>query len=261
MGWNNALQYLHKVAVKSGVTTASDTTADAGLPFRARIGSTVALQVAPFLSAVFAGSLIRVPSGNQIIQAIGRLKLDFPGKIYRYYLETGDRKAKVAFLQIVTNEEGEVTEAMYCTQVSRFVPESEEEQDNFMGTAGVGLGEKRYSFYADQLDGTYTPTQITSIFRGEPAIEYTRESGRADIDWIAPFQGVEVRIDDVTGEHGLSKDIWFVPYVRSLDDQLQETMLITTEFVTSRDGDDAVRNLHVNFVVGIPIEISRINIL
>ena len=49
-----------------------------------------------------------------------------------------------------------------------------------------------------------------------------------------------------------------MPYVRTLPDGGREYLLITTEIVESVDGDANRRGIHVDFVVGIPIEQERI---
>lgn len=262
MGWSQSLGYVKAIALKTGVVKPKEHHEDEGLPFGAKIGGTLTIQSSPFLKAALAGSLIVAPApGTSVIQSISRLKIDFPGAIYRYYLATGDSDAKEAFLQVVKNVAGEVIEAMYCTQVSRFIPETVEDQDNFMATNGRGLGEKVYSLYPDQLvEQGFTEQQIQSFLQGAELIEYFRESGDPETNWVPPFQGEEVRIDDATGEHGLSQDIWFVPYARQLGDQ-REYLLITTEVLKSQDGDDSRRNIHVDFDVALPLDIQRITIL
>jgi hypothetical protein len=58
--------------------------------------------------------------------------------------------------------------------------------------------------------------------------------------------------------HGLRQEMFFMPYVRNLPDGGREYLLITTEIVESVDGDANRRGIHVDFVVGIPIEQERI---
>jgi hypothetical protein len=52
--------------------------------------------------------------------------------------------------------------------------------------------------------------------------------------------------------------MYFMPYVRRLADGSREYLLITTEIVESVDGDANKRGIHVDFVIGIPMEQERI---
>ena len=49
-----------------------------------------------------------------------------------------------------------------------------------------------------------------------------------------------------------------MPYVRRLADGSREYLIITTEIVESVDGDERRRGIHVDFVIGIPMEQERI---
>ena len=254
MGWSNAFDYLKRGAGKQ------ESRADDGLPLHARIGSLVTLQIAPFLRAQGAGSLIIAPEHLQAtIRAIGHLKLNFDGDIYRYYLATGDdERERECFLQVVLDADGKVQEFMYCTRLIRFVPETAEEQDMFTGAAGEGLGQKFYSLYPDQLaDAGCSEATITAALQGEEQVCFIREAGPADAEFYPPFSGGEVRIDDAIGEHGLEQRVWFMPYARDLG-QLREYLLISTELVNSRDGDAGKRAMYVDLVVGIPLEAERV---
>jgi hypothetical protein len=49
-----------------------------------------------------------------------------------------------------------------------------------------------------------------------------------------------------------------MPYARQLGDGSKEYLLITTEIVQSVNGDARKRGIHVDFVVGIPVEQERL---
>jgi hypothetical protein len=259
MGWTNAFEYLKQTGAKHGIGSA-DQRADEDLPLHARIGSLVTLQIAPFLRAQSAGSLIAVPQELQAtIRAIGHLKLDFDGDVYRYYLATGDDDMeRECFLQVVTDRDGKVQEFLYGARLARFIPESAEDQELFTGAAGAGLGQKCYALYREQLaEAGCSEDMIEAALRGGEQVSYLREPGHPDDDFLPPFKGEEVRIDDAIGEHGLEQQVWFMPYARELDG-LREYLLITTQLVKSRDGDAGKRAMYVDLVVGIPLEAERV---
>jgi hypothetical protein len=49
-----------------------------------------------------------------------------------------------------------------------------------------------------------------------------------------------------------------MPYVRELRSGGNEYLLITTEIISSVNGDASKRGIHVDFVIGIPVEQERI---
>ena len=49
-----------------------------------------------------------------------------------------------------------------------------------------------------------------------------------------------------------------MPYVRTLRGGGSEYLLITTEIIHSVNGDSSQRGIHVDFVIGIPVEQQRI---
>jgi hypothetical protein len=49
-----------------------------------------------------------------------------------------------------------------------------------------------------------------------------------------------------------------MPYVRDLAGGGREYLLITTEIIESVDGDTGKRGIHVDFVIGIPLEQERV---
>lgn len=262
MGWTNALEYLKQAGARHGIGSA-DRRADENLPLHARIGSLVTLQIAPFLRAQNAGSLIALPQDLQemqaTIRAIGHLKLDFDGDVYRYYLATGDDDMeRERFLQVVTDHDGTVQECLYGARLARFIPESAEDQALFTGASGAGLGQKCYSLYPEQLaEAGCSEQTIEAALHGAEQVSYLREPGHPDAEFLPPFEGEEVRIDDAIGERGLEQQVWFMPYARELDG-LREYLLITTQLVKSRDGDAGKRAMYVDLVVGIPLEAERV---
>lgn len=256
MGWKDAVDYVRGAASKCGMTEAP---ADQQLPLGARIGSLVSLQQSPLLRASAAGSLIRMPNGGDTrILAISRIKLNLSGKLYRYYLDKGD-EADEKFLQVYVNEQGDVAEILYCTQLARVVPETVEDQEAYTGEAGYGLGDRSYTLWRAQL-GDYGLDQqdLDAAFGAEEGLEYLRDAGNPDADFVAPFEGSETRVDDSAGQSGLQQQMYLMPYVRELDGAGREFLLITTEILRSVNGDAGKRGIHVDFVIGIPVEQERV---
>lgn len=256
MGWKDAVDYVRSAAGKRGMTEAP---ADQQLPLGARIGSLVSLQQSPLLRASSAGSLIRMPNGGDTrILAISRIKLNLSGKLFRYYLDKGDQ-ADEKFLQVYVNEQGEVAEILYCTQLARVIPETVEDQQAYTGEAGYGLGDSSYTLWRAQLgDYGLDEHDLQQAFGSEEGLEYQRDAGSPDAQFVAPFEGTETRIDDAAGQSGLQQEMYLMPYVRELDGAGREFLLITTEILRSVNGDAGQRGIHVDFVIGIPLEQERI---
>ena len=259
MGWKDAFDYMHGVANKHGVTHAEQR-ADDGLPLGARIGAVLKLQMSPFIRANAAGSLIAVPAAaDNTIVAVSQIKLNLAGGLYRYYLAKGDEDGKEAFLQVFRDAHGQVAEIMYCTGLARIIPETAEEQEAYTGEGGAGLGDKSYTLWREQLAGLGLDAgELEQVFGAAEQIDYLREAGAPHQDFVPPFTGVETRIDDAGGLHGLKQEIYFMPYVRELAGGGREYLLITTEIVASVDGDTSKRGIHVDFVIGIPVEQERV---
>lgn len=266
MSWKNAFEYAKDLAGKHGLDAAKrEARSDDSLPLGARIGGLLSLQMSPFIRANANGSLITCPSvADSLIRAIASVKLDLSGKLYRYYLATGDDDAEQErFLQVYTDEKGEVAETLYCTRLTRIIPETPEDQDAFTGAAGGGLGELNYSLWKEQLAGLgFDAATLQTIFSDADSIDYTRDAGDPAAEFVEPFVGMETRVDDALGEHGLEQQIYFMPYVRNLGDggEDREYLLITTEIVASQDGDASRRAIHVDFMIGLPIEKERFKI-
>jgi hypothetical protein len=257
MGWKDAVDYVRGAATKRGL---ADAPADQQLPLGARIGSVVSLQQSPLLRASAAGSLIRMPNGSDTrIQAVSRIKLNLSGKLYRYYLDKGDDADDEKFLQVYVNEQGQVAEILYCSQLARVIPETAEDQEAYTGEAGYGLGDASYTLWRAQL-GDYGLDQqdLELAFGSEEGLEYLRDAGDPDAEFVAPFNGTETRIDDAGGRGGLQQEMYLMPYVRQLDGAGKEFLLITTEILRSVNGDAGKRGIHVDFVIGIPVEQERV---
>ena len=259
MGWKDAFDYMRGVASKHGISPQARRE-DEGLPLGARIGSVVTMQQSPFIRANGSGSLIGMPrEGDTRVLAVSQIKLNMAGGLYRYYLATGDIDAREKFLQVFRNERGEIAELMYCTQLARVIPESAEDQDAYTGVSGNGLGDKSYTLWREQLgDIGLDDNDLDLVFGASDRIDFWRDAGDSEAEFIAPFKGTETRIDDVAGERGLKQELYFMPYVRELRGGGQEYLLITTEIISSVDGDTSRRGIHVDFVIGIPLEQERL---
>ena len=275
MGWKDALHYLKKNAEK-GIADkkggASNVHQDLHLPLGARIGGIIQLQKTPFIHAISNGSFIEMPIDSQnIIKAISQVNINISGKVYRYYLAVGDGGKKEIFLQVYINSEGEVSDVVYCSQLTRIIPETEEDQKVFMGLSGHGLGDKSYCLWRDQLaELGYAEADLRAAFGGNEAIEFWRDAGDLELDFIQPFVGSETRLDDAEGMQGIKQEIYYMPYRRDIkggninDEESKgntEYLFITTEIVQSQNGDTSKREMHVDFMIGIPVELERINIL
>ncbi len=257
MSWKNALNYAKDIADKHGFGGVREQ--DDDLPLGAKIGGFIRLQKSPFIRAISEGSLIDMPTDAQsVIKAISRVKLNMSGCLYRYYLQKGDASEKEIFLQVYVDELGQVSEAIFCTQLTRIIPETDEDQKIFMGLAGYGLGDKRYSLWRFQLEElNYAESDLQVIFGEDETIDYLRDAGDQTQDFMAPFTGSEVRLDDSIGQQGLQQEIYFMPYKREVKGNT-EYLFITTELVKSKNGDASKREIHVDFMIGMPVDLERL---
>lgn len=246
MGWTDAFRYLRATA-RNGSAPQS---AGLGWPLAARIGGVLCLPPPPLLHARRNGSLIVPPAAaDSHILAMSRLRLNLAGSLYRYYLapaRVGDRET---YLLVYCNGGGAVAEAMYCTRLARVVPRTAAEQAAYMGTAGVGLGALTYTLWRAQL-GAYGLDEeaLAPAFGVDEGIEYWRDAGDPEADFVPPFTGCETRLDVAAGGNGSyppAPELHFMPYARALSGGGREYLLIST--AVSGGG------LHVDFVVGVPL--------
>jgi hypothetical protein len=254
MGWSDAYNYLRNMGSADAPRT------DRDLPLGARIGSLVRIQQSPLLRAAGDGSLITPPDADdKRIVAVSQIRLKQSGGLYRYYLETGDHDDKEKFLQVYQNGGGQVAEVMYCTQLARVIPETVEDQEAYMGLAGAGLGDRSYTLWRAQLnDIGLDESDLDLVFGDAEGIDYWRDAGDPQAEFVTPFSGTETRLDDASGRLGLRQEMYFMPYVRQLRSGGHEYLLITTEIINSVNGDASKRGIHVDFVIGIPVEQERI---
>jgi hypothetical protein len=258
MAWKDVVSYVRAVAANKGVTQ-GEHHADDGVPLGARIGSVVQVQMSPVIRAQANGSLIAMPeAADTRILAVSQILLEPHTALYRLYLDKGIEAAKEKFLQVFCGDDGKVAEVLYCTQLARVIPETADDQDAYMGTAGYGLGDAGYTLWREQLADMLDAAALETAFGSADRLEYTRDAGAPDAQFVTPFKGRETRIDDAEGVHGLRQELYFMPYVRRLADGGREYLLITTEIVESVDGDANKRGIHVDFVIGIPMEQERI---
>lgn len=253
MSWKYAVNYSKRI------WQSDENQEGESIPLGARIGGLLQLQKSPFIRAISNGSFIEMPTDAQsLIRAISRVKLNLSGSLYRFYLQTGDQDEKEIFLQVYVNAQGQVSEAIYCSQLTRLIPETEEDQRIYMGLDGYGLGDLHYSLWRHQLEDLgYAEADIYAAFGDEDEVEFERDAGNTDQEFIVPFTGSEVRLDDAQGEHGLKQEIYFMPYRRTIKDTT-EYLFITTELVQSKNGDSSKREIHVDFMVGIAVDLERI---
>jgi len=265
MGWKDVFGYVRGIAAKRGNSedqgegASKGPRVDDGLPMGARIGSLVQLQRSPIIRAQANGSLVTMPDeGDTRILAVSQLRLEPDAALYRLYLATGDLDDKEKFLQVFSAEDGAVAELLYCTQLARVIPETAEDQEAYTGEAGHGLGDATYTLWREQLADMLDAATLATVFGEAERIDYTRDAGTPGAAFAAPFTGRETRIDDAQGGRGLRQQVWFMPYVRTLHGGEREYLLITTEIIESVDGDSGRRGIHVDFVIGIPLEPERV---
>jgi len=257
MGWKDAFDYLR---AKRRDDSDAPPPEDRSLPLGARIGSLVSVQMSPLLRASAAGSLVTLPEAEDTrILAISQFQLSMTGVLYRYYLAKGDDDSQEKFLQLYVDQHGEVKEILYCTQLVRVIPTTAEDQDAYTGAAGYGLGDMNFSLWRSQLDASgIDRPELASAFGEQEVLEFERDAGNPEQDFLPPFAGTETRIDDASGMAGLKQQLFFMPYARQLGDGSKEFLLITTEILQSVNGNAGKRGIHVDFVVGIPVEQERL---
>ncbi len=258
MGWKNVFSYVRGMAGNHGLD-GKERREDEGLPMGARIGSLVQMQKGSVIRAQANGSLIAMPAdGDTRVLAVSQIKLNLEGALFRFYLAKGDQDADEKFLQIYSDGNGDIAEIMYCTQLARVIPETAEDQDAYTGVAGAGLGDASYTLWREQLADTLSEAELAAVFGDSDRIDYLRDAGNVDAAFVRPFFGKETRIDDAGGKQGLKQEMYYMPYVRELAGGGREYLIITTEIIDSVNGDTSKRGIHVDFVIGIPMEQERI---
>lgn len=271
MAWKDAYNYAGKLFNRASSDATESHQAgqreDANLPLNARIGSVIALQKSPLIRAISQGSLITLPDeGETLIRAISRIQTAMAGNLYRYYLHVGDDAHAEKFLQLYASETGEISEVMYCSRLTRLIPATTEDQEAYLGVAGYGLGDSSYTLWRSQVEDLgMDEADIAGIFADTDSLLYQRDVGSTEQDFLAPFHGVETRIDDALGRQGLKQDIVFMPYSRQLGGEhggelggQREILLIFTEIIESADGDRSKRGIYVDFMIAIPVELERL---
>lgn len=258
MGWKNVFDYVRGMAGNHGLDGRARRE-DEDLPMGARVGSLVQFQQTPVIRAQSHGSLVGMPGDvDDRIVAVSQIKLNLEGALYRFYLAKGDHDANEKFFQVFSGRDGQVAEILYCTQLARVIPETAEDQDAYTGVSGAGLGDSSYTLWREQLADTLGEIELAQAFGDADHITYTRDAGSPGTSFVAPFSGRETRIDDAGGMQGLKQDIYYMPYVRQLAGGGSEYLVITTEIIASINGDTSKRGIHVDFVIGIPVEQERI---
>lgn len=228
-----------------------DASADKGLPYGARIGSVVTLKTNPFLRA--QGSLVGLPQPFQSVVGVSRLHVELNGQAYRLYTALGDDDSGLkSFLQIYTDANTAVLEVVYFRRMTRLIPQSTQEQDAFLGEHPDGLGQLTFSIQKAQMQHLDLGAGVVeTAFGGDEEIVYDRAVGGGNSNFVAPFKGFENRIENAAGSKGLHQDITFMPYQRTLAGGATEQLLISTEVVSDRNGDENAREIHVDFMVGL----------
>ncbi|MFZ6760657.1 DUF2491 family protein [Undibacterium sp. Ji50W] len=268
MAWKDAYQYVGKILGKQDADQhspqdrhAESGRQDAALPLGARIGSVVNVQKTPLIRAISQGSLIVMPDEAETrIVAISRVQLPIAGKMYRYYLNA-DAEGGEKYLQLYCDADDQLQELLYCSHLTRVIPETVEDQQAFLGENGVGLGDRSYSLWRQQLtDIGWDEASLDAAFADADSLLYERDIGDPGLDFVAPVKGVETRIDDAGGQHGLQQEVVFMPYRRSLaaEGGQIELLLISTEILHSKDGDTTQRSIHVDFMIALPLEAERL---
>ena len=244
--WNSARAVLAK---KAGVDTPKQE--DNGLPYNARIGSLITLNMSPFVRA--QGTLLRSPGALHTVSAISRMHIGLEGNVYRYYMEKGDSATdREAYIQIYVDNKKTVQEIMYFDRLLRMFPEDPDTLAAFTGKVQAGLGQQEFSLWKAQLSEVgYDNGLLDTVFGTNDSIAYTRMTP-SQSEYVAPFEGRENRIDDSNGENGLRQNIIFMPYERTLALGSKEQLFISTELVQEQNGQKA-QSVHVDFMVGLPL--------
>lgn len=271
MGWKDAFNYAKKPFTKPEVHE------DTGLPLGAKIGSIISFSSTPFIKFQLAGSICRSPVYDKAqIVAVSRLHVPINGRLFRYYIDAGGNSENTeTYIQVYENAAGNVDEVIYFDKLARHLPQSYEEMEVFTGVARCGVGEQAYCLDTNTLTElcNLSPSVVSQACGEAGAVEYHRAWADSSEAYSLPFYGNEERIDDCAGLTGLKQNVIYAPYVRNLSSDisggsLEEHLSICTEISSSTSGTNfnvdnlgSIKSIHVDFMVGIPLELSRIQIL
>lgn len=232
---------------------------DDDLPLGIRIGSFITLPRARF--AMLSETLIQVPELAQLeVISIGRLRVSTAQglNIFRFYTDKGsafnDRGQE--YLQVAVNG-SEILEVSYWRQLLRTIPDADE-IEAYRGQ-GWGLGELRYTLGMDLLSNADADqAMLIDLIGDEGEFYYDRDAG-GDANYVAPYVAEESRLDDPFGEMGQKQEVRFMPYVRDVSGG-REMLMINFEDVNSVNGS-SVRDLHVDYHIGIALDAQSIQVL
>ncbi len=224
---------------------------DTGLPFNARVGGLITLNISPFVRA--HGTLLRSPGAVHTIVAISKMHIGLEGNVYRFYIEKGDSATdRESYVQVYVDSKKTVQEVLYFDRLLRMFPENADDLAAFTGKVEAGLGQLEFSLWKAQLaEIGYDESVLGIAFGDAESIAYTRMTP-SQSDYMAPFEGRENRIDDSKGEQGLRQKIVFMPYERTLPLGGKEQLFISTEMVQDQNGKDS-DSVHVDFMLGLPL--------
>jgi len=234
-----------------------DQDVDHGLPFKAKVGSLITLNVSPFLRA--EGTLVKAPDRMQTVVAISRLRMPMDGKLYRLYLTKGDDASEMeSFIQVYMTAKGDIDELQYYQRMLRMYPETEVDYNLFTGRSEEGLGFKEFSLWKEQMAGIgYDEVLLDEAFGDEEQLVFERQIPGAD--FLRPFTATENRIDNSAGSEGLLQEVIFMPYVRELESGGQELLLLSAETVKEQNHRQK-QEVHVDFMIGVPLTESDVSI-
>ncbi len=235
------------------------------LPLQARIGSRVAIQASAFISADISGSLLN--SGDDFgLSVVSMSSVLFDGmnqKAYRYYTSNGDNDTKETFIEFLSGEDNLVpAELMVCTKIQRQYPTDPEEQAMYMGKRSPdGLGSRFYALGRDTLlELGFSEEKLAQVLGDRDELEYERDIDNS-LEFVRPLHGYETRIDNDTGSEGMRQELYYMPYVRDLQNGGKEFLIISTEVVKSLNGNESdCLEIHVDFVIGILVPKDKIEI-
>ncbi|MDR9836866.1 MULTISPECIES: hypothetical protein [Herbaspirillum] len=257
MSWKNAFSYLGRLSGRG--KSRDEVSADAGLPLGLRIGSLVSIKSGYYLAMDQRATFVRPLPAAAAVKAISSLSLNMDLRVHRFWIETGDSGVAARFLQITSALDGTPKEAFLCSLIARYVPVSVEEQDIYTGANQIGLGEREFAVQRDSIDQRfYSADEIEKAFGDSVDLVFRRDVGGSE-NFVAPFTGVEIRIDDSRGERGLEQSVWFMPYFRRFGG-ISEHLFITTANLTSRNGRPE-REVYVDFVAGLPVPLTDLAVV